>query len=114
MHSILIIEDDTFLADTMSELLELAGYSVKHAPNASEALDLLRLQPSPAIILLDLNMPVMNGWEFLARRCHNPALATVPVIAMSGSSTELPQGAAFFLRKPISVRSLLNVIKTYC
>jgi CheY-like chemotaxis protein len=114
MHSILIIDDDIFLADVLSGILEQAGYSVNHAQNASEALDLLRAPPSPGVILLDLNVPVMNGWQFLARKCHDPALAKVPVIAMSGSSTEPPEGAAFFLRKPISVRSLLNIVKTYC
>ena len=114
MHSILIVEDDIGLRDALSEVLELAGYPTRCAQNGREALDLLRTPPWPTIILLDLNLPVMNGWQFLVQKRNDPALVRVPVVVMSGTSTERPQGAAGFLRKPISAPALLRVINSYC
>ncbi len=67
MHSILIVEDDIALRDALSDVLELAGYPTRCAQNGREALDLLRTPPWPAIILLDLNLPVSacscNEWH---------------------------------------------------
>jgi CheY-like chemotaxis protein len=114
VQSILIVEDDIGLLDALSDLLEIAGYPIWRAQNGREALDFLRTPPRPAIILLDLNMPVMNGWQFLAQKRNDPALVKVPVLAMSGASMERPQGAAGFLRKPISAPALLKVIEDYC
>jgi CheY-like chemotaxis protein len=114
VRSILIVEDDIDQLDALSNVLELAGYSTRCAQNGKEALDVLRTPPSPAIILLDLNMPVMNGWQFLAQKRSDPALVKVPVVAISGASTERPQGVAGFLRKPISPPAFLKVIRGYC
>jgi CheY-like chemotaxis protein len=114
VHSILIVDDDVNELDTLSEVLEYAGYSTTCAHNGKEALDLLRITPSPAMILLDLHLPVMNGWQFLDHKRNDPALVKLPVVVISGSSTERPQGAAGFLRKPISVPALLNVVDGYC
>jgi CheY-like chemotaxis protein len=82
--------------------------------NGEQALDLLRSPSSPAMILLDLNLPVMNGWQFLDRKRNDPALVKLPVVVITGATTEKPQGAAGFLRKPISVPALLNVVKSRC
>lgn len=115
MNSILIVEDDVSELDTLSEVLEYAGYPTTCAHNGKEALDLLRTTtPSTAMILLDLNLPVMNGWQFLDRKRNDPALVKLPVVVISGSSTQRPQGAAGFLRKPISVPALLKVVDGYC
>ena len=114
MHSILIVDDDISLLDALSDALEIAGYPTRRAQNGREALDFLRTSPRPAMILLDLNMPVMNGWQFLAKKRNDPALVKVPVVAMSGVSMERPQGATGFLRKPISAPALLKVIEDYC
>jgi CheY-like chemotaxis protein len=114
VQSILIVEDDIGLLDALSDVLEIAGYPTRRAQNGQEALDFLHTPPRPTIILLDLNMPVMNGWQFLTRKRNDPALVKVPVVAMSGASTERPQGAAGFLRKPISATALLKVIEDYC
>jgi two-component system response regulator MprA len=114
VRSILIVEDDFELLDAMSDVLEVEGYATKRAQNGSEALDLLRIPPRPAIVLLDLNMPVMNGWQFLAQKRNDPALVKVPVVAISGANTERPQGAAGLLRKPISAPALLSMLERYC
>jgi CheY-like chemotaxis protein len=114
VHSVLIVDDDFELLDALSDVLEIAGYPTRRAQNGREALNFLRTPPRPAIILLDLNMPVMNGWQFLAQKRNDPALVKVPVVAMSGVSMGRPQGAAGFLRKPIRASALLKVIENYC
>jgi two-component system, chemotaxis family, sensor histidine kinase and response regulator PixL len=114
VHSILIVENDIGLRAALSDVLELAGYPTRCAQNGREALDLLRTPPWPGIILLDLNLPVMNGWQFLVQKRNEPALVKVPVVVMSDTSTERPQGAAGFLRKPINTLTLLRVIGSYC
>jgi CheY-like chemotaxis protein len=114
MHSILIIEDDVSELDALSEVLECAGYATTWAQNGQQALDLLRTTPTPAMILLDLNLPVMNGQQFLDRKRNDPALVKLPVVVISGISTERPQGAAGFLRKPISIHALLKIVSGYC
>ena len=114
MHSILIVDDDLELLDALSDVLEVEGYATKRAQSGREALDVLRIPPGPAIVLLDLTMPVMNGWQFLAHKRNDPAFVKVPVVAMSGTSTERPQGVAGFLQKPINAPTLLNMVKRYC
>jgi CheY-like chemotaxis protein len=114
VHSILIVDDDVSELDTLSEVLECAGYSTISDQNGKQALDLLRTTPSPAMILLDLNLPVMNGWQFLERKRNDPALVKLPVVVISGAATERPKGAAGFLRKPISLPALLNVVSGCC
>ena len=114
LHSILIVEDELDQLDALSEILELAGYSTRRAQNGREALDLLRTPPLPSIILLDLKMPVMNGWQFLVKKLNDSALVKVPVVVMSAAVTPRPQGAAAFIQKPISAPALLNVVGTYC
>jgi CheY-like chemotaxis protein len=76
----LIIEDDIGLLDALSDVLELAGYSIKRALNDREALDFLRKPPWPAVILLDrdLGMSVISGGQFLARKRNHPGLVRVP------------------------------------
>ena len=114
MHSILIIEDDVDQLDVLSYLLEDAGYSTRCARNGKEALDILRVPPRPAMILLDLNLPVMNGWQFLSEKRNDSSLVKVPVVVISGTNTERPQGAAAILRKPISATVLLRLVGVYC
>ena len=112
MNSILIIEDDIEQLDSLRDVLGVAGYATMCAQNGREALDLLRDSEPPAIILLDLT--VMNGRQFLARKRNHPALVKVPVVAMSGTTTERPQGAVAFMRKPIIAANLLKLINGYC
>jgi CheY-like chemotaxis protein len=114
VQPILIVDDDVNELDAISEVLEYAGYSTACAQDGEQALDLLRTTPSPAMILLDLNLPVMNGWQFLHRKSNDPALVKLPVVVISGTDTDRPQGAAGFLRKPISVPALLKVVNGYC
>jgi CheY-like chemotaxis protein len=82
-HALLIVDDDESIRGFLCELLSTEGYSVKAARNGHEALTLLRGGFRPCLILLDLNMPVMDGRQFCAERDKRPDMASVPVALMS-------------------------------
>src|SRR5438128_8871587 len=80
---VLIVEDDADLRDMMAQLLTIEGFSATTVANGREALDYLTRGDRPDVILLDLMMPVMDGWEFRRTQLADPALADVPVIVLS-------------------------------
>lgn len=116
--SVLVVEDDLDVRDALVQVLEYEGYSVAAAANGREAMDLLRHRGRPRVILLDLMMPVMDGWQFRAEQTLDPGLAEIPVIVISaGADIERKassMGAAGFFRKPIEVDALLDVVGRYC
>src|SRR6476646_6367807 len=77
---ILIVDDDKDVRSALAELLEGEGYAVAGAHNGHEALQLMRAGLHPAVILLDLMMPVMDGWDFRSEQQRDPAFAGVPVV----------------------------------
>ena len=115
---ILIVEDDPDNCETLGEILEIEGYRVVKAIHGQEALDLLIGGFSPCLILLDLMMPVMDGWEFRRQQKANPALATIPVIVMSGDGRIEQKSQAVeaegFVIKPIVIEALLEEIRRCC
>ena len=117
-HHILLVEDNTDTRDSMAMLLELEGYAVVGAANGQEALDRLHDNGRPCLILLDLMMPVLDGWGFRAGQRSEPAIAGIPVIVLSadGSVSQKASslGAVGYLRKPVEVSELLLMIKSYC
>ncbi len=109
---ILLVEDDTAIRETIAELLSDEGYRVTSAANGAEALALLEASDAPSLILLDLMMPVMNGWE-LRRALHDdPRLASVPVVVISASrdAESRTADAAAFLAKPFDAGRLLDTV----
>jgi CheY-like chemotaxis protein len=85
---ILVIEDDAKIRFVIGERLREEGYTVAQAANGREALAYLqRANPLPCVILLDLMMPILNGWEFLRIRQHNPLFAPIPVVVISAART---------------------------
>src|SRR5688500_12674666 len=115
---VLIVEDDIDIRDALSQILEEEGYTVATAANGQEALDVLRSGPPPRLILLDLMMPVMNGWQFRAEQRNDPALASIPVVVISADThigDKASQiGVQEFFRKPIEISGLLNTMQKYC
>jgi CheY-like chemotaxis protein len=113
---VLIVEDDADLRDMMAQLLALEGYRTQTVPNGRAALDYLRQGDFPDVILLDLMMPVMDGWEFRRRQREDPQLARVPVVVLSAldqaRAADL-EGAAF-LKKPLDFDRLLELVRQYC
>src|SRR5262249_42022548 len=83
--NILIVEDDSATRAALTLTFQTAGYATAEAENGREALALLRAAAPPCLILLDLMMPVMTGWQFLAERRKDPALAAVPVVVFTAA-----------------------------
>ena len=110
-HTILIVEDDPDGLATLREILELEGYMVEGATNGEEALTRLRRGPKPSLILLDLMLPVMNGWQLRQAQQEDPELASIPVIVVSAykdaAAVAESLGVADFVNKPIQLDELL-------
>jgi len=112
VKTILVVDDDRDLVETLCVMLEQEGYSTRSAQNGKEALDQLRAEPLPDLILLDLMMPVMDGCDLYdVVRCDN-AFQSIAVIAMSALG-ELPKTRTLpqVLRKPLDAERLLSAIR---
>lgn len=110
---ILLVDDHSDTREFVSELLRTEGYVVVEAENGNVALELLLADAThePLLIILDLEMPVMTGWEFLARVSDDRRLSRIPVLVTSGSTIHPEElrtsNIAGFLRKPYAVDHLL-------
>jgi CheY-like chemotaxis protein len=100
----------------MAQLLSLEGFQTAAVANGQEALDYLRQENAPNLILLDLMMPVMDGWEFRRRQQANPAMAQVPVIVLSALDhvRTAEVSAEAILKKPLDFDRLLELVRSYC
>ncbi|WP_146654750.1 response regulator [Labilithrix luteola] len=112
--TILVVEDDADIRDTMTLVLEGEGFKVETASDGREALDALGRGLRPAIILLDLMMPVMDGWELNDELKRQRDLATIPVVFVSalepGTRRTASLEGAGFLRKPFELNALLDAV----
>jgi CheY-like chemotaxis protein len=114
-ESILVVEDDLQALEALTDLLETSGYSVDRAQNGREALDVLGSgERPPCLILLDLSMPVMDGWEFLRYQRSQPTIASIPVIVITALVSAVPAGTKGLVTKPINVNRLLSLVEKYC
>jgi CheY-like chemotaxis protein len=116
---IVIIEDDSDLRETMKELLEIEGFSVVTAANGREGLNLIERDGGPCLILLDLMMPVMNGWEFLDAMQRNGqdllAKTKVAVVSAAADMAEVQQQyGCSVLKKPVSIDRLFALAHAAC
>jgi CheY-like chemotaxis protein len=113
---VLVIEDDEGLREMMAQLLTLEGFQTATVANGQEALAYLHASSKPEVILLDLMMPVMDGWEFRRHQQADPALAGVPVIVLSAldQARAADVAATAFLKKPLDFDRLLDLVRQYC
>ncbi len=116
-HPVLIVDDDYGIRGVLSQILADEGHAVSTAANGLEALQKLdRLEP--CLILLDLMMPVMNGWEFMHRRQEQDTIASIPVVVISADQQAREKaaaiGAADCLEKPIDLNRLIDTVDRYC
>src|SRR5207302_646970 len=112
---VLVVDDSAEIREALAEILGQLGYCVECAANGKEAWDYLHTSPPPALILLDLMMPVMDGWEFRRLQQQDTALAAIPVVIIAGPANEaVPSGAAAYLPRPIDVHHLCDIIARYC
>jgi CheY-like chemotaxis protein len=113
---VLIVEDDDDLREMMAQLLSLEGFQTAAVANGQEALDYLRQEVAPNLILLDLMMPVMDGWEFRRQQQANPTMAQVPAIVLSALDhvRTAEVSAEAILKKPLDFDRLLELVRSYC
>jgi CheY-like chemotaxis protein len=111
--SILVVEDDVGALNALTDLLEASGYTVHKAHNGQEALVEAKGRP-PGMILLDLSMPLMDGWEFIRQQRLEPRIADIPVIVITALVSAVPAGAKALITKPINVNRLMSLIEKYC
>lgn len=113
---VLIVEDDDGAREALSDCLEMEGISVVAARNGREALDYLHSSPAPKVILLDLYMPVMTGWEFRAVQKKDASIADIPVVVVTafGSGVTKQIDADLVMHKPLDLDRLITVIRDYC
>jgi CheY-like chemotaxis protein len=110
---ILVIDDDTDLLDVTRFVLENEGFGVETARSSEDALEMLRAGELPGLVLLDLMMPVMNGWEFLEEVAKLPALKAIPIVVLTASETREVPGAVEVQRKPITLGSLIEMVERH-
>ena len=113
--SILIIEDDRDIRESLAEVLEDEGFHVISQPDGARGLDYLRgAQELPALILLDLMMPNMNGFQFREAQLKSAELAQIPVAILSADGDPQERAgdlnAAGYVKKPLKIKALLDLV----
>ncbi len=115
---VVVIDDDTDILESIAIVLDGAGYDAQTASNGAEALERVRRNQRPCLILLDLMMPGMNGWQFRAAQMQDEAIATIPIVVMTGFPAAVENAAslraAACLKKPIDLDDLLDTVARFC
>jgi len=114
--SVLVVDDDPNLVRLMSKFLKLEGFSPVPAANGQEALAYLRGGGDASVILLDLRMPVMDGWTFRQEQRQDPVIAGIPIVILSGVDSERVHelDAAASFHKPVSFPEVVGVVRRLC
>jgi CheY-like chemotaxis protein len=111
---VLVVEDEKESRDTLRELLELEGYQVRTATNGREALDALTVGGDEiCIVLLDLFMPVMDGWQVIDQLRADGRLATTNIVIITSASYRAPSGIPVF-EKPLDLDKVMNAVQRLC
>jgi CheY-like chemotaxis protein len=114
--SVLVVDDDPNLVRLMTKFLKLEGFAPVSAGNGQEALDYLRGGGAAQVILLDLRMPVMDGWAFRKAQKRDPIIAGIPIVVLSGVEPERVHelDAAASFHKPVSFPEIVGVVRRLC
>jgi len=110
---ILVVEDDASTRAALGDFLKLEGYAVDCVRDGIEALEYAH-HHTPCLIILDLIMPRMDGWQFRAEQKKDPALAKCPVVVLSASTRDRQIDAEVVLQKPVDLEGLLSAVQEYC
>jgi CheY-like chemotaxis protein len=116
---VLIVEDDDAICSSLGEALRERGFDVSTASNGREALERLRGAPPPSAIVLDLMMPVMDGWDFRQEQLQDPALRPIPVVVVtaagfSSESIRTQFGNVVLISKPVPILDLVDALGRAC
>lgn len=113
---VMVVENDADVREIVAEVLAARGFRALVAEHGADALAQLSLGARPDVILLDLKMPVMDGWAFLDVKARIPEIAAIPVVAMSAMPSEVVSGdarCAGVMKKPVSLDQLLETIQRF-
>jgi CheY-like chemotaxis protein len=117
-HKIPVVEDTTDTRESLLLLLRAEGFEADGAANGLEALRQLRRGYEACLILLDLWMPVMDGWTFRFEQRRDPTLADIPVVVLTATvnpeDEALRVGAVAGMQKPLDVSALLELVSAHC
>ena len=110
--TVLLVEDDADIRDSLQDILEDEGFDVIPAANGKHAIDFLTLnEPAGAdLVILDLLMPMVSGWEVLERMTGDPKLNDIPVLVLSAAAAPKPERAQGFVRKPFSLDAFVSKV----
>lgn len=113
---VLVVDDDPNIRGLIVAALKRDGYTFLEAPNGREALDLMRSE-HPDVVVLDLMMPILSGWDVLRERSAEPELQRIPVILVSANrdpevATAVSQGICAFLPKPFDIGALSALVRS--
>ena len=115
MH-VLVVDDDPSIRRMIMAALRRDGYTFSEAANGKEALDIMR-QEHPSVVVLDLMMPIVSGWDVLRERAAEPDLQSIPVIIVSANrgpelATAMDKGICAFLPKPFDITVLSSLVRS--
>ena len=113
-RSVLVVDDDDAIREAVVEVLKEDGYRVVEARNGIEALEVLDGGAHPCVVLLDLMMPQMSGWEVVDKLRERGELASLPVVVTSAAAERSPAGVVRVLKKPLSLESLIEAVGEFC
>jgi CheY-like chemotaxis protein len=117
-HRILVVEDNGGARDSLVMLLQVEGFEAAGVENGREALRALREGYDACLILLDLMMPIMDGWSFRVEQRHDPRLAEIPVVVLTATVDPAREaqrlGAVAAFQKPLDIPRLLKLVERYC
>lgn len=117
MATVLIVDDDPEIREALTDALEGRGYNVGVAGHGGEALDWLSRSPAPCLIVLDLMMPTMDGYEFMEQQKLDPALADIPVVIITAGRHPSPPKVlevAEVLHKPLARDRFMTIVQRHC
>jgi two-component system chemotaxis response regulator CheY len=114
VQTVLVVEDNVDSREALMTLLRMSGYDPVGAADGAEALRLLREGYRPRVVLLDLWMPGMNGWEFREAQLRTPEFAAIPTIVLTADVGGAVPGIAHHLHKPVDVGAMMALLSQYC
>jgi two-component system, sensor histidine kinase and response regulator len=110
--SVLIVDDEQDLRESLEEIFQDEGFAVRTASNGEEALRRLQ-EKLPSVVILDLLMPVLDGTQVYQRMQCDPRFSRVPVIVSTSDPTRAPSGV-LIMKKPIDVDCLIGTVRRFC
>ncbi len=111
--AVIVVEDDADIREAVVTALELEGFHVFQAENGARALEVLPKMPHPSLVLADLMMPVMDGWQLIGALSQDDRLATLPVVIVSANGENSPGGFRQ-VKKPIDLDDLVKIVGELC